>query len=535
MVGSSVLVDQGQVMKTPTSDEITRKLQQAHFPQRAPQEPTADPDCDTPMVVTLEQLRPYEHNPRFIRNPLYAELKASIRDRGLDQPPSITRRPGEQHFIIRNGGNTRLSILAELWQETRQERFFRITCLFRPWQSEHDTLLGHLAESDLHGQLMFVERALAVAKFREMLLEEHDNLSQRELAARLTAGGYPISQPHISRMLDTLDHLLPAIPQTLYAGLGKPSIERIISLRRRAESVWNRYVGVPLEFSPLWLEVLSGFDSESADLDPSELQDELLAHMAKRLNQSPRLLALELTQDTAQPSRPPLAAEVSHPHPYDLGQDTHTVIGGVPEESPQLSAPDPGNPARPVETEVETKVAQCLDAQRQEESSPVSPLLSQPSEAASDVHIWLSDSLDAVWPLPHTLDNLPQLRHACAGLAGELANYANARQIVSATDEGLGFTLVPDTAGFSTPRSTGIQLLLGALLRLQDEVVWEQRQQLPAALFGQLLLGAYDLPLIDRPPLSVGLERLPDVQLAQLLSLIRLSRRLIELTLSSTR
>ncbi|MOA45482.1 hypothetical protein D3C78_1678840 [compost metagenome] len=94
---------------------------------------------------------------------------------------------------------------------------------------------------------------------------------------------------------------------------------------------------------------------------------------------------------------------------------------------------------------------------------------------------------------------------------------------------------MPDTAGFSTPRSTGIQLLLGALLRLQDEVVWEQRQQLPAALFGQLLLGAYDLPLIDRPPLSVGLERLPDVQLAQLLSLIRLSRRLIELTLSSTR
>ena len=132
-------------MKPPTSDDITRKLQHGHFPQRATQVSPTDPDCDTPMVVTLEQLRPYEHNPRFIRNPLYEELKASIRDRGLDQPPSITRRPGEPQFIIRNGGNTRLSILGELWQETRDDRFFRIHCLFRPWQSELHTLLGHLA------------------------------------------------------------------------------------------------------------------------------------------------------------------------------------------------------------------------------------------------------------------------------------------------------------------------------------------------------------------------------------------------------
>lgn len=50
------------------SEDITRKLQHEHehFPQRAAQVSPTDPDCDTPMVVTLEQLRPYEHNPRFI-------------------------------------------------------------------------------------------------------------------------------------------------------------------------------------------------------------------------------------------------------------------------------------------------------------------------------------------------------------------------------------------------------------------------------------------------------------------------------------
>jgi ParB family protein of integrating conjugative element (PFGI_1 class) len=67
------------------------------------------------MVVTLDQLRPYDHDPRMKRNPAYEEIKASIRERGLDAAPAITRRPGEAHYIIRNGGNTRLAILREFW------------------------------------------------------------------------------------------------------------------------------------------------------------------------------------------------------------------------------------------------------------------------------------------------------------------------------------------------------------------------------------------------------------------------------------
>lgn len=520
-------------MKPPTSEDITRQLQHGHFPQRATQLPPIDPDCDTPMVVTLEQLRPYEHNPRFIRNPLYEELKASIRDRGLDQPPSITRRPGEPQFIIRNGGNTRLSILGELWQETREDRFFRIHCLFRPWQSELHTLLGHLAESDLHGQLTFIERALAVAKFRDMLLVNGGSLSQRELAAQLSAGGYPISQSHISRMLDTLEHMLPAIPQTLYAGLGKPSIERTLSLRRRAESVWNRYVATPLDFTALWLEVLSTFDCTTAELDTAELQDELLAHMAKSLDQSPRLLALELIQDSGQPSRQLLTPGMSLSPPLSVDQITDSTSGSEPEARTGLDSPEPVCPPQPADRKPEqAELTQPPVAAREQERSPTAPPLAQSANAG---RLCLPDSLNTLWPIPPALEDLVQLRQACAQLASELAGYANAPHMICATEEGLGFSLAPDTAAPSTTHRTGIQLLLGALLRVQDDVVWEQRQQLPAALFGQLLLGAYDLPLIERPALAIGIERLPDPQLAQLFSLIRLSRRLIELTLSSTR
>ncbi|MEX5670031.1 hypothetical protein ABFV57_34865, partial [Pseudomonas neuropathica] len=66
------------------------------------------PIVETPMIVTLDELYPYELDPRITRNPLYDDIKASIRERGLDAPPSITRRPGADHYIIRNGGNTRL-------------------------------------------------------------------------------------------------------------------------------------------------------------------------------------------------------------------------------------------------------------------------------------------------------------------------------------------------------------------------------------------------------------------------------------------
>ncbi|MGL4667652.1 MAG: ParB family protein, partial [Saezia sp.] len=144
-----------------------------------------DPLVDTTMLVTLDQLKPYELNPRITRNPLYDDIKSSIRERGLDAPPAITRRPGESHFIIRNGGNTRLSILKELWSETREERFFRIHCLFRPWVSEIVALTGHLAENELHGALSFIERALGVEKIRQIYEKESGApLSQSALASK---------------------------------------------------------------------------------------------------------------------------------------------------------------------------------------------------------------------------------------------------------------------------------------------------------------------------------------------------------------
>lgn len=513
-------------MKKLSQEEITEKLHQGHFPRGPELERLSDPVIDTPMLVTLEQLRPYEHNPRFIRNPLYDDIKASIRERGLDQPPPITRRPGETHFIIRNGGNTRLAILGELWQETRDERFFRIHCLFRPWSNEITTLLGHLAESDLHGQLTFIERALAVAKLKTMLESDGSTLSQRELARRLAAGGYPISQSHISRMLDTLEYLLPAIPQTLYAGLGKPKIERLIALRSQAQQTWNRYPTDAIAFPDFWLDTLGQFDAAPESFDLERLQDELLERMSRLLGQSYRMLALELS-DTQQVLRTPgvvvTSSENSHPSSID-----------------ETAA----SPLSPKTTETRTQTETAREELLTLPETKVAPAVSSPSRvqqireqidratASEPAKTLETCSIDDIWIIAPTLNTPEQLRLAIAGLAREMAAYAGHPESIIDQKHGLGFALSIEQLNLAAPRAAGVHLLLLALLRAQDEVNWEDRKQLPSALFGQLLLGVYQLPLTDRPAVDVGLERLPDSLLIKLYRLIRLARRLIDLTLT---
>ena len=83
--------------------------------------------------VTLMQLRPFDGNPRKTKNPKFEEIKESIRMRGLDFAPNITKRPGDDFYIIADGGNTRLQALNELWEETQDPKYWSIRCLYKPW------------------------------------------------------------------------------------------------------------------------------------------------------------------------------------------------------------------------------------------------------------------------------------------------------------------------------------------------------------------------------------------------------------------
>jgi len=75
-----------------------------------------DPVQRMPMVVSIKDIQTYDKNPRKHENESFKEIKESIRLKGLEQPFTITKRPGEENYIIKAGGNTRLTALQELYE-----------------------------------------------------------------------------------------------------------------------------------------------------------------------------------------------------------------------------------------------------------------------------------------------------------------------------------------------------------------------------------------------------------------------------------
>ena len=150
------------------------------------------------------------------------------------------------------------------------------------------SLTGHLAENDLQGQLLFIERAIGVDKARALYEEEAGgSISQSELSRRLKADGYPISQPHISRMQDAIRYLLPVIPAMLYSGLGFDRVIKLLGLRKTALQCWERNYQqhgneLPLEFETVFQDVLSQFEGDAEEFLFQRFQDELIAQLQSR-------------------------------------------------------------------------------------------------------------------------------------------------------------------------------------------------------------------------------------------------------------
>ncbi|MFP1880364.1 ParB family protein [Lonsdalea quercina] len=203
------------------------------------------PASEMAMVLTLDQLRPNPDNPRIVRNPRFEEIKASVRARGLDSIPKVTRDPdGEEVYIFSDGGNTRYQILCELWQETGDERFYRVHTIFKPWPGRLKCLVGHLAENEVRGDLTYIEKAFGIHKARIIYEEQLGRtVTLRELAELLGQEGYPIDKSSVSRMEDTLNYLYPHMPKVLDAGMSRNQAIPLLSLRSSAMKVWKAFSG----------------------------------------------------------------------------------------------------------------------------------------------------------------------------------------------------------------------------------------------------------------------------------------------------
>ena len=222
------------------------------------------------LELPIDRIQPYEHNPRHTPNPAYDRIRDSIRIQGLDQPLIVTQRPGAVDYIVQAGGNTRLLIMKQLFEETGERRYALVPCLLRPWRGESDVLLAHLRENDLRGDLTFIEKARAVLEARRMLAEERglEELTQRHLERELRDAGYRVSQGRISQMEYAVFRLWPLIPQALENGMGRPQVERIRALERAAESVWHeRCEDARDEFGAVFAALCKRYDGTAWDTD----------------------------------------------------------------------------------------------------------------------------------------------------------------------------------------------------------------------------------------------------------------------------
>ncbi|MCQ9390962.1 ParB family protein [Pseudomonas viridiflava] len=572
-----------------TAEEISGKLLTGSFSRSGPSvDRLPDPIADTPMVLTLDELSAYEHNPRTVTNAKYQEIKDSIRVRGLDQPPQVTRRPGEKNFIIRNGGNTRLSILRELYSETGDERFYRISVLFRPWDGERGEIIaltGHLAENDLRGNLMFIERAVGIENARTIYEQEiGEPISQRELARRLKADGYPVSQSHISRMQETIRCLLPVIPSALYSGLGKHQVERLLALRKAAAQTWQTHTegkANVTDFEVLFQDVLSLFDGDASEFVFERVQDELISHMkgGTGLTYEQILLTVNENQTLARrssvietpltlpstmqiptgdnPSPPPGELEQTSLPPDSPPQST--TIRGTGKSS--LSAPPTadqktdlalppdlsdeeriarleGHVVTPVSTtervfEMKRQVA-ALDGEELPDFK-ANVLVSIPVQAGG-LH-----PISDVWYIERIIDQPDELRHVIAQLAREVALICGLNlDTVTEVPGGLGFLCQePPVDVELTELANNTLTLLQAISGVYAIALTKQTPETPldvaefqfTAALAHLLLGTprYE----DRDAVLEG--RMDDACIVKLFRLIRLGRRLVELELGSVR
>jgi len=117
--------------KRPTDDQLEAMLTEPHFGASRELQP-ADPIVPTPMVLPIDEVDPYDRNPRIERNRAYDVIKENMRKRGFKGALSITRRPGAQRYMAAEGGNTTLVAIKELYEETGDQRFATIQCIFEP-------------------------------------------------------------------------------------------------------------------------------------------------------------------------------------------------------------------------------------------------------------------------------------------------------------------------------------------------------------------------------------------------------------------
>ena len=222
----------------------------------------ADPRHDCQIELAVDDIRPYENNPRRAGNARFAEIKESIRSSGIRNPLTVTRRPGDEHFIVEAGGNTRLLAIQQLWAETRDARFQRLIVLFRPWHSESHVLTSHLIENEVRCDMTFWDKASGVVALKGRLEDEKgEALSLRQLEDEMKGLGLSVNTATLAHCLFAIERLR-TLGQAVddLSGLDVKTMQpRLNAMKRYAQ------MRVPLAEADLYATVFEPVFQNAAD------------------------------------------------------------------------------------------------------------------------------------------------------------------------------------------------------------------------------------------------------------------------------
>jgi ParB family protein of integrating conjugative element (PFGI_1 class) len=280
--------------------------------------PTQTNDGMTVLCVT--DIQPYEKNPRQAANALFDTIKASIKQRGMDAPLKVTRRPGATHYVLAAGGNTRLLAQMQLWQETADPRFEKVPVVITAWRSESDVLAGHLIENEQRADMTFWDKARGIVALKTELEQERGAaFSLRQWESALSDIGLPVGKDVLSTYLFAVERLAPLGPVVWVLSRNdvrdhlQPSCRRLGRLAQKfglGEAALYAHTLDPLmlSFAELYQATQSFSAAELAQAADNALAQTLqinlrtLHAMLGLLDQSPELLLNELRTRTADPT-----------------------------------------------------------------------------------------------------------------------------------------------------------------------------------------------------------------------------------------
>ena len=224
--------------------------------------------------LTLDQIKHYENNPRRVKNPKYETIKSSIKQIGLETKLQVTKRPGEDFYTLAFGGNTRLSILKELYEETGDKSFYNQKVDYIPFTDELSLIVKANIENDMRSDVSFFDKAASAILLRDHWLEQsgETSMTSRGLADLCDEKGMSnVSQTIASIYIYTIENLASRIPLILSEGsFGKDRVKmlrkRDTTIKKCASSIaGGDAVNVMRE---LWFGVLAKHDDpETYDLD----------------------------------------------------------------------------------------------------------------------------------------------------------------------------------------------------------------------------------------------------------------------------